>query len=319
MGTGSLPRSVGLSSVVTMSTLLSRRRFLVASASMGALGSIPLRAAEPFSRSSRSRLRLSLAAYSFGDQFKPGKDGSPARMDMKRFVDYCADHACGGAELTSYYFPDKVSDSYLRDVRRHAHLRGVTISGTAVGNDFCHPAGEKRNAEIASVKEWIRKAAILGAPHIRVFAGGVHGTSEAEAAKLTIAALEECGDEAGKVGIFLGVENHGGIVRRAESLIEIVKAVQSPWVGINLDTGNFYSADPYRELALCAPWAVNVQFKGKVHVGGKSAVEKADYPRTFKILRDAGYQGFVVLEYEFKEDPFVRVPVILEEMRPLVD
>lgn len=125
-------------------------------------------------------------------------------MDMKKFLDYCADHACGGAELTSYYFPEKVTDEYLRDVRRHAHLRGVTISGTAVGNDFCHPLGEKRNAEIASVKEWIRKAAILGAPHIRVFTGGPHGTTEAEAVKLAIAALEECGEEAGKAGIFLG-------------------------------------------------------------------------------------------------------------------
>ncbi|MCE2827551.1 MAG: sugar phosphate isomerase/epimerase [Verrucomicrobium sp.] len=305
-----------------MSTLLPRRRFLRASASIGvlaALGHGSLRAVEPFARSSRSRLRLSLAAYSFGDHFKPGKDGSPARMDMKRFVDYCADHGCGGAELTSYYFPDRVDDAYLREVRRHAHLRGVTVSGTAVGNDFCHPPGAKRSAEVSSVKEWIRKAAILGAPHIRVFAGGTHGTSEAEAARLTIEALEECGEEAGKAGIFLGVENHGGIVRRAESLVDIVKAVRSPWVGINLDTGNFYSSDPYRELALCAPWAVNVQFKGKVHVGGKPAVEKADYARTFKILRDAGYQEFVALEYEFKEDPFVRVPQMLEEMRPLLD
>jgi sugar phosphate isomerase/epimerase len=302
-----------------MSTVLSRRRFLRASATLGGLVAGPLGAVEPFVRSTRPRLRLSLAAYSFGDQFKPGKDGTPARMDMKRFVDYCADHGCGGAELTSYYFPEKVTDAHLLEVRRHAHLRGVTVSGTAVGNDFCHPPGEKRSAEIASVKEWIRKAAILGAPHIRVFAGGTHGTSEAEAAKLTIAALEECGEAAGKAGIFLGVENHGGIVRRAESLIEIVKAVRSPWVGINLDTGNFYSTDPYRELALCAPWAVNVQFKGKVHVGGKSAVEKADYARTFKILRDAGYQGFVALEYEFKEDPFVRVPQMLDEMRPFLD
>jgi hypothetical protein len=71
-----------------MSTPLSRRRFLVASASLGALGMSPLRAVEPFVRSSRSRLRLSLAAYSFGDQFKVGKDGSPARRDMKRFLDF---------------------------------------------------------------------------------------------------------------------------------------------------------------------------------------------------------------------------------------
>ncbi len=67
----------------------------------------PLRAVEPFVRSSRSRLRLSLAAYSFGDQFKASKDGSPARMDMKKFLDYCADHACGGGGADELLFSRK--------------------------------------------------------------------------------------------------------------------------------------------------------------------------------------------------------------------
>jgi sugar phosphate isomerase/epimerase len=298
---------------------LSRRRFLRSSACVAALAAAsPLKAVEPFVRPGKPKLRLALAAYSFRDFFKASKGDTPARMDMFRFIDYCAEHACDGAELTSYYFPDNVSDDELSRVRGHAHVRGITVSGSAVGNDFCHPAGEKRAAEIAGVKEWIRKSAIFGAPHIRVFAGNTHGTSEEEAVRLTIAALEECGEAAGKAGIFLGIENHGGIVRRAQALVDIVKAVKSPWVGINLDTGNFYSDDPYRDLALCAPWAVNVQFKGKVRLGEKAPMEKADYPRTFKVLRDSGYQGFVALEYEFADDPFEQVPRILEEMRPFM-
>jgi hypothetical protein len=58
-------------------------------------------------------LRLSLAAYGFRDQFKPGKEGTPARMDMYRFLDFCAEQRCDGAELTSYYFEDKITDAEL--------------------------------------------------------------------------------------------------------------------------------------------------------------------------------------------------------------
>lgn len=274
-----------------------------------------LSAAEAFERSGPPRLRLGLAAYSFRDDFVPGKEGSPAKMDMLKFVDYCADHGCDGAELTSYYFPDPLTDEYLLKVRRQAHLRGVSISGTAVGNDFCHPPGAKREAEQALVSGWIRKASVLGAPHIRVFAGGPHDQPKEVAKRQCIEALEEAAVLAGQQGIFLGLENHGGIVAEADDLIDIVKAVKSPWVGINLDTGNFHTDDPYADLAKCAPYAVNVQFKGKISRRGQRGSETADYARTFGILRDANYQGWVVLEYELPEDPWQRIPEMLDRMR----
>ncbi len=288
------------------------RRLLLGSALVG-LGS-PLAAVEPFTRPGQPRLRLSLAAYSFRDDGQKGKDAFLAGMDMFKFIDFCAERGCDGAELTSYYFPHDVTDDYLAQVRRHAHLRGISVSGTAVGNDFGHPPGAERDRQIASVRGWIAKAAVLGAPHIRVFAGTAHGRPLAEAKRDCIAALEECAEVAGRSGIFLGIENHGGIVAEAADLIDIVRAVKSPWVGINLDTGNFNTDDPYVDLARCAPWAVNVQFKGKLtRRGGKP--ETADFPRTFKILRDANYQGWVALEYELPEDPHVRVPELLKQMR----
>lgn len=300
-----------------MNITSSRRAFLgLSAASLAglALGSRVL-GGEPFERPGKPRLRLALAAYSFRDDFKPGPNGAPAKMDMLKFVDYCADHDCDGAELTSYYFPDGVTDTYLAEVRRRCHLRGVTVSGTAVGNDFCHPLGAKRDSEQASVQDWIRKAAVLGAPHIRVFAGGAHGQTQAAAKKLCIAALEEAAATAGRHGIILGIENHGGIVEEADELLDIVKTVNSPWVGINLDTGNFHTDDPYRDLAKCAPYAVNVQFKGKISRRGQKGSEPADFARTFQILRDAHYQGWVALEYELEEDPWKRVPVLLQQMQ----
>lgn len=294
-----------------------RRQFLkcgLATLAASTLGP-GLRAADPFQRGPHSRLRLALAAYSFRDDFAPGKDGKPARLDMLRFVDYCADHGCDGAELTSYYFPQPPSDTFLAEVRRRAHVRGVSVSGTAVGNDFCHPPGTRRDAEQKLVRDWIAHASVLGAPHIRVFAGDARGQGLAEAKRLCVAALKEAAAEAGKRGIVLGIENHGGIVSEASDLLEIVESVGSPWVGINLDTGNFHTADPYADLARCAPWAVNVQLKTHIHPKGSRGTQQADLDRVFRILRDSGYQGWVTLEFEEPKDPWTRVPEILKDLR----
>jgi sugar phosphate isomerase/epimerase len=297
---------------------MSTRRAFLGSLVLSAAAVTFGRAAEPFVRGGKSRLRLSLAAYSFRNDSQHGKDTFRGGLDMFKFIDYCAEQGCDGAELTSYYFPQPLTDSHLADVRRHAHLRGVAISGTAVGNDFCHPAGEKRDHDIAHVKEWIRRAAILGAPHIRVFAGTLKGTTKDEAKKLCIAALEECGEVAGKAGIFLGIENHGGLVAEADDLVDIVRAVKSPWVGINLDTGNFHTDDPYADLAKIAPWAVNVQYKGYLQARGQKEKQPDEAQRVFKLLRDANYQGYVALEYELPEDPFERVPKMLAAMKPFM-
>ncbi len=279
-------------------------------AGMAGLWPMVCGAVPPMGRSGKARMRLSLAAYSFRDQFKDA-----AVMDFPKFIDYCAEQGCDGAELTSYYFPQDVSDEMLLAVRRHAFLRGVSVTGTAVGNSFALPDGPELEKEKAQVKRWIDRAAVLGAPHIRVFAGSAKGIDEAGARRQVIRALEEVGDYAASKGVWLGVENHGGVVATPEGLLEIVKAVQSRAVGINLDTGNFHGADPYEELARCAPWAVNVQVKVEVRRAGAKAAEPADLKRVAGILRSSGYQGWVVLEYESKEDPFVAVPEHLKALR----
>ena len=298
-------------------TPLSRRRFLTLTG-LGLLASRTAPAIEPFQRAGSARWQLSLAAYSFRDFFKvqQGKENPGGRLDMPAFIDYCAEQGCAGAELTSYYFPADVTAEYLRQVRRHAFLRGVGVSGTSVGNTFTLPAGPERDRQIAMVKLWVDHAAALGAPHIRVFAGNAaKDQPPAQAVKNCIGALEECCDYAGRQGIFLGIENHGGIVAEPAGLLEIVKAVQSPWVGVNLDTGNFHGADPYAQLAQVAPYAVNVQVKAEIKRAGAKDVEPADFGKLVQILRDANYQGWVALEYESKEDPWKAVPPLLAKMR----
>jgi len=315
----------GRAILTAMHSTFSRRNFLKLSPGLAIAFSSPAAlAVEPFARSGPPRLPLSLAAYSFRQYFKDSshereKDTDAAkRIDLFQFVDYCAANGCAGAELTSYYFPKDVDEAFLIKLRRHCFLRGVEVSGTSVGNTFTHPAGDKRDEQIRYVKQWIRHAAVLGAPHIRVFAGNApRGTSKEEAKKLCLAALEECAEAAGKHGIFLGIENHGGIVAEPEDLLDIIRTVRSPWVGINLDSGNFHTDDPYRDFERCAPYAVNVQLKTEIQRRGRKK-EEADLPRLVNILKSASYQGYVAVEYEAEEDPWQGVPRLLAKLKTLL-
>ena len=133
---------------------------------------------EPYARVGKG-LKVGLAAYSFRNffEFSRGKknpkytEGEKA-MDMPGFIEYCAKLGIDGAELTSYFFPAECDEAYYAHCRQIAHLNGVKISGTAVGNNFSHPKDAPERAEqIAYVKQWIDYAGIMGAPHIRVFAG----------------------------------------------------------------------------------------------------------------------------------------------------
>jgi sugar phosphate isomerase/epimerase len=303
---------------------LSRRNFLelagLGLSSLGLAGWVPsLSAVEPIKRQGHPRLLLSLAAYSFRNFFRDSNRGGnappPAKsIDMFDFVDYCAEHGCQGAEVTSYYFPKDVDQAWLLRLRRHAFLRGIALSGTAVGNEFTSDNDATHREQIAGVKTWIDRAQVLGTPHIRIFAGNAPAGSKARAMKQCIAAIQECADYAGSKGIFLGLENHGGIVAESSDILEIIKAVNSPWVGINLDSGNFHSADPYAELELCVPYAVNVQFKVEIQRQGQKK-EESDLARVVKILCDANYQGYFALEYEAAADPWKAVPEWLEKMR----
>lgn len=300
---------------------VSRRHFLSAAAiaSVAAAAPTHARAGGTFARKGHARLNLSLAAYSFRKYFavdrgKPNDEVPRNRqIDLTDFVDFCAEHGCDGAELTSYYIAD-VSDASLIALRRHSFLSGIGISGTAIGNNFSVPRGPERDEQIATTKLWIDRAATLGAPHIRVFAGRAKGISRDDADKLVIEALEECCDYAGKKGIFLGLENHDSI-SSADKLIPMVKAVKSPWIGINLDSGNFLTEDPYDDFARSVPYAVNVQLKTEFRKDSPGGAREADLKRFTQTLRNGGYQGWVALEYEAAEDPYEAIPRYLDKLR----
>ena len=216
-----------------------------------------------------------------------------------------------------YYFAQTTPD-YLAGLKAKCTRLGLDVSGTAVGNNFCVADATKLKAELDSVKARGEHTSRLGGKTIRIFAGTVpKGDNEEAARSRCVAAIQEACDHAAKYGIILALENHGGITASAEQLLAIVTAVKHSAFGVNLDSGNFRTADPYGDLAKIAPFAVNAQIKTEITPTGKKT-EEADLKRLVEILRTANYRGYVALEYEAKEDAKVAVPRYLTELKKLL-
>ena len=260
-----------------------------------------------------SRIKLSLSAYSFVNEFRNNE------LTMKEFIDYCDKLELDGTELTSYFFESE-EDSYFLELRNKCFHMGLDISGTAIGNDFITPDKGERQKQIEDVKRWIDKAAILGAPSIRVFGGGSipEGYSEKDAYDWVIPSLEECVEYASQKGIVLAIENHGGFPTTSEQVIRIIREIDSPWFGANLDTGNF-GYDWYRQIAEVIPYAVVVQLKvvlSSTVKGGKSIA--ADVERVVRMLKNAGYRRYIALEYE-EEAPYDNIPVWINKLKECIE
>lgn len=276
-----------------------------------------LHAIDPFKRPAPGKLKLSLAAYSMR-KYLTAKSDDPEKMDLFDFVDFCFEQDLPGAELTSYYFPDTIDDAYLLELKRHCHLRGVSISGGAIRNDFCSTDSDAVAKDLLHTRTWIDHYAKIGAPAIRIFAGK---ENEGEELGATLARCAQVCQQACKYaaekGVLLALENHGGVTAKADDLLEIVGQVDSPAFGVNFDSGNFKSsADPYAELEQIAPYAVNAQIKVEIAPNGKP--EETDLERVITILRNAGYSGWVALEYEAADEPKTAIPMWLDRLKKFI-
>ncbi|MGM0475203.1 MAG: sugar phosphate isomerase/epimerase family protein, partial [Bacteroidota bacterium] len=110
-----------------------------------------------------------------------------------------------------------------------------------------------------------------------------------------------------------GLENHWGLGRTAAGVRRIVDEINSPWLKVTLDTGNFLE-NPYEQLEQLAPDAFLVQAK-TYYGGGKWYTLDLDYQRIGEIMRRNDYRGYISLEFEGNEDPMTAVPTSLQLLR----
>ncbi|MBI3823658.1 MAG: sugar phosphate isomerase/epimerase [Planctomycetes bacterium] len=296
---------------------LPRRDFLLGTlATAGVLGAaVPAGAIDPIRRQGRSLIRLSLAAYSFRQALNLTR--KPPTMTYDGFIDLAASMPFDAVELTEYYFPE-TTPRYLAGLKGRCTRLGLDVSGTAIRTDFCVNDAGRLKEQIDHCKRWVEHTSRLGGKTVRIFGGTVaKNDKEDRARRQCIDAIQECCDHAGQFGIYLALENHGGITGTSEQMLALVRAIKSDWFGVNLDTGNFRTKNPYADLERLAPYAIVVQIKTEIQREGRKP-EEADLKRKIQMLRAVNYRGYVALEYEAAEDAKVAVPRYARQLRELL-
>lgn len=269
--------------------------------------------------SAAPKVRLAVSTYSYW-HFKT------KRIPPEHVIDDAARLGFEGVEILHRGLEDE-SPEYLRKIKRHAFRAGLSLPMFSIHQDFVSPYLDVRKENIRHTQHCIRLAAQLGIPCLRLNSGRwktipnfndlmkangneppLPGYSIDDGIKWCVDAINECLPVAEKEGVLVALENHWGLTTQPADLLRIYQAVNHPWLGLNVDTGNFpNNVDPYEGLAQLAPHAVMVQAK-TYHGGGEWYTLDLDYKRIAGILAKAGYRGWVSLEMEGKEDPATAVP-----------
>jgi sugar phosphate isomerase/epimerase len=209
----------------------------------------------------------------------------------------------GAVEYVSSFFEGRAEDeAYLAEMRRRAADEGVLSLLIMVdGEGQLADADEgARAAAVANHRRWVDAAAALGCHSIRVNAGGEG--ERGELAARAAGSLVELAEYATPVGLNVIVENHGGLSSDGTWLAQVMRAAAHPRVGTLPDFGNFHLGDGvwydrYKGVAELMPWAKAVSAKS--HEFDEQGEEtRTDYRRMLEIVLDAGYRGWIGIEYE---------------------
>lgn len=289
----------------------SRRHFLTLAAAAAA--SPLLRAASE----KKAPFKVSLAEWSLNKGIF-GK-GNAERHTHLDFCKIARSLGVDGVEYVNQMFFDKATDAaYLADMKKRQDGEGVTgllIMCDREGN-LGDPDEAKRSKAVENHLKWLDAAATLGCHSIRVNAASDPKLSWDEQLKLAADGLHRLSVEGDKRGLFVVVENHGGLSSNGKWLTAVMKAADHARVGILPDFGNFYTDrakgelyNPYQGLREFMPW-VKKGMSAKAYDwdtgAGKFYTEDRregremtlDFERLIKIVVAAGYNGYIGIEYE---------------------
>jgi len=312
------------------SSAMNRRSFL-GRTTLATLGfATSVNALTPIQRVGGPYLKPALNAYSFLELLKANAADRKQGMDLFGVCDFAARQDFDAVDLTGYFFPgypQAPAEDYIARLKRHVHNLGLDISGTGVRNDFATADQSVRAEGVALTKRWIEVAARLGAPVVRVFAGPQSPHQDWQSAAKTdqrneveawmADALHECAAHGEKFGVRIAVQNHGDFISTGAQHLSLLRRVDHGYCGALVDTGMYFTADPYADIALLVPYAVNWQIKEKL----RSRVDspRVDMKRLVQVIRSGGYRGYLPIETlamgRRDYDPYAAVTGLLQELR----
>ena len=298
---------------------LHRRAFLASAAGAAAIPmSAPAQAAPP------SRTRIAVSTYSYW-HFKPQK------YPIEKVIEDAARLGFDGVEILHRQMENE-SPAYMNNLKQLAFRHGLSLPMLSIHQDFVSPDAAERRKHIEHTERCIGLAAQMGIPAVRLNSGRwktvksfddlmkvkgneppLQGYKLDDAFRWVVDSIRACLPVAEKAGVMLALENHWGLTTDIDMLLRIWREVNSPWLGINADTGNF-PGDPYEGIAKLAPHAAIVQTK-TYYGGGEWYTLDLDYRRIAGILKKAGFNGWISLEMEGKEAAGTAVPKSLAVLR----
>ena len=304
---------------------MNRRSLLAGSCAAGALSLSQSSAQEKAKAESSRPNRIGVSSYSFWgfrrDELRP----------LSSNLEHAARMGFDGLEILQRQLVDS-DRAALQKIKRQAFVLGLDLMGYSTHQGFLSPDKEKRQKDIDHTLECLEQAYQLGIPTMRVNSGtwgtsknfddlmakrGIEeplkGYTEKDAYEWVIDAYSKLVPEAAKRGVIMGLENHWGLGVTPEGVMKVVNEIDSPWLQVTLDTGNFLE-DPYDRLAQLAPSTVLLQ--AKTYFGkGRWYTLDLDYARIAGIMKKANFKGYVSLEFEGLEDPLTAIPKSLELLR----
>jgi sugar phosphate isomerase/epimerase len=260
-------------------------------------------------------LKVGITDYSFDRSLRSG------RMNVEGFIDFCGKAGFDGVDLMVYYWKDK--DAEMAGVPGWLRRNKLRLVGYGVGNDLLTRDETELAKAMDMVRSGIDDAHRLGARMMRVFGGySLEGWTTGAALHRVVECFRELVTLAERKNVVLTIENHGGFPGTAEEVIACIEGVGSPFFASLLDTANFLGAgqDPLEAARELAPYVRHVHVKDMLKFpagsdrGHKAArgdynlesctVGKGIVPNRdiFRVLREAGYRGYVSLEAEGPAD-----------------
>jgi sugar phosphate isomerase/epimerase len=233
-------------------------------------------------------------------------------MTMEDFIVKAVELGVLGVDITTYWLKS-TEPAYLASLRSFAYRHGMPFSGLAIGADLCQSESAKRAEILETVRKWVDATELLGASHLRVFGDKLPtGATAEQGIGWVVETMKPACEYAGSKGIILGLESHSGLTTRASNIVEILRRVNSPYAGCNLDISNF-PENPYEQIELCLPYATHTHirdFYGEPR-------QPLDLERVWQLFAKNGYNGYMSAEYEGKEDAVTGVPKLIEKIKAL--